>query len=153
VEFAMVIGVFFLVLFSTITAMVFALEEEVLTGASVVAVRVAAGSTQFAGSNLGDNSGALLAAEQRAVQITGTKLFGVTVKAYGGRDCSAYQAPAAGDLVVCAYNDRDAAGAPTGTVTVRFRGRLGLLVPQALGFKQGVAIDEHATVHRLTFAR
>ena len=144
----MVGGLFLLVLFVAITAAIFAMEQEAMTGASVIAVRVAAGGTDDTGvSGLGTNRHSLVAAEQRAIRIAGPALAGARLVGNGGRDCSAYQPAHNGDIVVCAYNE------PNSLVTVRFKGRLGVLVAQEFGFGQGVLVNVHASVHSLTFSR
>jgi hypothetical protein len=147
IEFALVAPTYFLVIFVAFTAMFYSIEQEAMTGAAAVAVRIAAGSTQSADlSGLGDNSQALRDATASAIQHAQPAMVGVRLREYIG-SCADYRATGPGDVVVCSYNE------PNGTVTVRFHGRVGILVGQSLGFKQGADIDVHATVHRETFSR
>jgi hypothetical protein len=154
VEFALVVSVFLFVVFVTISAELYAFELESAVGAASISVRIAAGATDDAPvTSLGDNSQALLVAEQRALQIAKPALLGDTIRLAGGRSCAGYVAAYPGDVVICAYNETDAFGVPTGLTTVRIKGQASLVIPVAFGFKSGAPIDIHESVHRLTFQR
>jgi TadE-like protein len=139
VEFAMVIGVFLLLLFGALSASLYTVER----GAAVTAV--AAGARVGAGAAPGNpNAPNVEGAAAEVVRVVRPSLFGTRVnQRAGGSGCRTPRQVPPGEVDVCARL------ASTGMVEVELRGRPVNPVPEAFGLDW--ILDVGAQIQPVTF--
>jgi hypothetical protein len=139
VEFAMVIGVFLLLLLGGVSASLYTVER----GAAVTAVT--AGARVAAGAAPGDpNTPNVEAAAAEVAKLARPGLFGTRINQLpGGASCRPPAALPNGQVDVCAHLDQD------GLVDVELKGRPANPVPTAFGFDW--TLDVGAEIEPVTF--
>jgi TadE-like protein len=139
VEFAMVIGVFLLLLFSALSASLYTVER----GAAVTGV--AAGARVAAGAAPGNpNAPNVEGASAEVARVVKPSLFGTRVNQLaGGASCRPPKQVPAGEVDVCAWQ------AASGMVDVELRGRPANPVPAAFGLDW--VLDVGAEIQPVTF--
>ena len=147
VEFAMIIGVFLLVLFGAISAAFYALERSAGVTAVAAGARAAA-STSRTDPNLPDVN----AADPEIHRVTDRAMLGTTVQIVHldpTDTCPAHQPTRSGEVVTCVQRAPSQPNGPLDMVSVRMLGK-----PRTLFSINGLLdwkMDVEARVHQVTF--
>ncbi|MGH7883758.1 MAG: TadE family protein, partial [Candidatus Dormibacteraceae bacterium] len=149
VEFAMVIGIFLLVLFGAISAAFYALERSAGVTAVAAGVRAAA-----AASHTDPNLPDLNAADPEIHRVTDRAMFGTTVQVIHlnpGDSCTPPQPAQNGQVVTCVQRVPAQPGGPLDMISVRMVGKPRSLVSLPMLGLMEWKMDVEARIHQVTF--